>query len=142
MILFLRRIPEHSDNGDIIDFLKSAVKGSLFQQKGKIENIKILALKDIQKNTLEYHGLVTISPEKVATRVMKTLNRQPFNDRNIIVREYFHRSWHNDPRVNMHQWNEELLDKRKHNRRRGRLESVTEESMKFNHGNELSHRVL
>jgi len=49
-------------------------------------------------------------------------NEAGYIHRHEFVREY--RSWHNDPRISTHQWNEELNDKRKHRRRRSRLEII------------------
>ncbi len=132
MIIILRRIPENTENHEIIDFLAPVLKGGFLKRPGHIEHIKILILKDTLKNTIEYHGLVTIDSDAAANRVIKRLNRKPLKNKNIIVREYFHRSWHNDARVNTHEWNEELEDKRKNNRRRARLEVVSEESMRVN----------
>jgi len=141
MIVILRRIPSSTTKHEIINFLAPALKGGLFKQSGHIENINILVLKDNRKHTLEYHGIVTIDSDAAASRAIKLLNRKTFKNRAILVREYFYRSWHNDPRVNMHQWNEELAEKRKGNRRRARLEIITEESIKFS-SNINDHRVL
>jgi hypothetical protein len=138
MIIILRRISENTEKDEIIDFLTPILKGSLLKRTGHIENIKILTLKDTLNDTIEYHGLVTIDSDAAANRAIKKLNRKVFKNRNVIVREYFHRSWHNDPRVNMHEWNEELENKRKNNRRRSRLEVISEESMRLNR-NEKDH---
>ncbi len=131
MILILRRIAKSASDQEIIDFLDSALKGNFFTKTGQIESINRLILKDNRRKTIEYHALVTIDSDVAAKRAVKKLHRKPFKNRIIIVREYFYRSWHNDPRVNMHQWNEELADKRKGSRRRRRLEVVNEESIKF-----------
>jgi len=131
MILILRRIPQNTTKREIVDFLAPVLKGGFFKKSGHIDNVNILVLKDNRRNTIEYHGIATIDSDIAASRAIKRLNRTEFKNRTILVREYFYRSWHNDPRVNMHQWNEELADKRKANRRRARLEVVTEESIKF-----------
>ncbi|NOQ76753.1 MAG: hypothetical protein GQ475_02965 [Methylococcaceae bacterium] len=141
MILILRRIPKSTTKREIVDYLTPALKGGLFKKSGHIDNVNILVLKDNRRNTIEYHGLVTIDSDAAASRAIKLLNRKQFKNRTILVREYFYRSWHNDPRVNMHQWNDELANKRKGNRRRARLEVVTEESIKFS-SNINDHRVL
>ncbi len=141
MVIILRRIPPSTQDDEISAFLDPLLKGSFYQRSGHIESIRILVLKDNQRNTLEYHGLVSIDSEVAANRVIKQLNRKQFKNKPIIVREYFHRSWHNDPRVNMHQWNEELENKRKRTRRRARLEVVTEETLKFSQ-NDSNPRIL
>jgi len=142
MILILRRIPENTKKHEIIDFLAPVLKGSLLKKEGRIESVKILILKDVVNDSIEYHGLVTIDSDAAAKRVIKQLNRKPFKNKNIAVREYFFRSWHNDPRINMGQWNEELENKRQGNRRRTRLEVITEEeSIKFS-SKRSDHRML
>jgi len=141
MLILLRRIPQNTNEQDIIDFLEPALKGGLFKKTGHIESIQILVLKDTQRKTIEFHGLVSIDSEAAANRVIKDLNKTTFKNKPILVREYFHRSWHNDPRINMRQWNEELVDKRKSSRRRPRLEVVTKESLTFSDSEE-NLRVL
>ncbi len=130
MIIILRRISENTEKQEIVDFLSPILKGGLLKRSGHIEQIKILVLRDPKRNTIEYHGLVTIDSDAAAKRVIKKLNRKQFRNRNIAVREYFYRSWHNDPRVNMHEWNEEFKNKRKTSRRRLGLEIISEESIK------------
>lgn len=141
MVIILRRIPQNTVEQDIIDFLDNILQGKIFQKSGTIESISILTLRDTQRNTIEYHGLVTIDSDAAAKRAIKQLNKKAFKNKPIIIREYFHRSWHNDPRVNMHQWNEELADKRKGSRRRPRLEVVTKDSLRFSQ-DEPKPRVL
>jgi len=141
MIIILRRIPENTKESEIIMFVSPILKGNFLKKTGHIEYIKILTLKDTQRNTIEHHGLVTIDSDAAAKRVIKQLNRKPLKNKNITIREYFYRSWHNDPRVNMGQWNEELENKRKGSRRRARLEIVTEESIKFSSKQEDHHKL-
>ncbi len=45
MIIFLRNIPEHTRQSDIIAFVKPALKVSFLGKKGIIENIKSTAFK-------------------------------------------------------------------------------------------------
>lgn len=141
MIIFIRRIPANTRKQDIIDFIEPALKGGLLKKSGHIETIKILIFRDTHTKILEYHCLVTIEPEVVANRVIKKLNRKAFKGKHIAVREYFHRSWHNDPRVNMHEWNEELKNKRQADRRRPRLEVIPDLSNKFS-SSQSFHRTL
>jgi len=141
MVIILRRIPINTTEEDIVDFIEPGLKAGFFKRSGHIESIQKLVLKDMQNKTIEYHALVTIDSEAAANRAIKMLNRKLFKNKPILVREYFHRSWNNDPRVNMHQWNEELVNKRKGSRRRPQLEIVTEESLKFSNKEE-NFRVL
>lgn len=141
MIIFLRRIPASTKKHEISDYLEPVLKGSLLQKSGNIESIKILVLRDTQTNTLEFHGLVEIDSDSVAKRVINKLNRKVFKGKNIAVREYHQRSWHNDPRINMHEWNEELVNKRQSDRRRRRLEVETDLTNTFS-SNKHFHRSL
>jgi len=141
MIIFLRRIPGNTKKHEIIDFVSPALKGGLFQKSGHIEQVKILVLKNTQTNALEFHGLVTIDPDVAAERIIKKLNRKYFKDKPIAVREFYYRSWHNDHRINMHERNEELINKRKIDRRRARLEVVEDISSQFSEDRKF-HRSL
>lgn len=120
MIVFFRRIPEQTNSQDIIDLVEPIVTGRIYQKSGYIEDIKFLTLKDTQTKALEFHALVSIDSDIAAERVIKKLNRKLFNGKHIAVREYHYRNWHNDPRINMHEWNEELANKRKLERRGGK----------------------
>ena len=141
MIVFLRRIPANTRKRDIVDFIKPVLKGGLLQKSGRIEEIKMLVFKDTQTKIMEYHCLVTIDSDAVANRVIKKLNRKVFKGKHITVREYFYRSWHNDPRIKMHEMNEELANKRQGNRRQARLEAVTDVSIEFISSKDF-HRTL
>lgn len=131
MIIILRRIPADTNKQDILDYLNPVLKGGVFQKPGYIEGIKILILRDTQNKELEYHALVTIDSDSAASRVIKKLNRKVFLGKHIAVREYFHRSWHNDPRINIAAYSKKLLNKRKGDRRQAKLELVDSVSVKF-----------
>jgi len=118
MIIFLTRIPADTTHDDIIEFIDPILKGGLFKKSGYIRKINLLIFEDTEKGKLEYHALVSVEPDKVAERVIKRLNRKPINGKHIAVREYVLRNWHNDPRINMQQWNEEFKNRRKADRRR------------------------
>jgi hypothetical protein len=141
MIVFLRRIPANTRKRDVVEFIGPALKGGVLQKSGRIEDIKILVFKDTQTKAMEYHCLVTIDSDTVANRVIKKLNRKTFKGKHIAVREYFHRSWHNDPRINMGQSNEERMNKRQGGRRQQRLEVVTDMSDVFSSSKSF-HRIL
>ena len=124
MIVFLTRIPAHTKYNDIFKFIDPWLKGNLFRRSGYIRKINILNLKDPLTDKLEYHALVTIEPDNVANRVIKKLNRKAIKGKHIAVREYVLRNWHNDRRLNIHQWNEEHKDKRRHDRRRKKIQVI------------------
>lgn len=131
MILFLRKIPANTKLAEISAFVAPALKGGLFRKSGRIVKIEILALHDIRLNAHEFHGLVTVEPDSAGLRAIKLLKGRRFKDKLIIVRQYVHRSWHNDPRQSHKRFNigEE---QRKADRRRGKyLEVISDLSEKF-----------
>ena len=117
MIVFFRRIPKNTSRNDIVNLLTPVLKGKVYQKSGQIEDIKFVTLIDNKTQEQEIHALVSIDSDAAAKRVIKKLNRKFFKGKHITVREYHHRTWHNDSRINMHEWNEELFDKRSTDRR-------------------------
>lgn len=122
MIIFLRRIPPDTNKYEIREFIEPALSGRLFAKKGHITAIKILHIRDNVRNTNEYHGLVRIEPETAAERVIQQLDKKPINGKNIVVREYHHRNWHNDPRLRRNHFDIRFADRRVSDRRRKTLE--------------------
>ena len=140
MIIFLRNIPATTQYHDILEFIEPVLKGGFFSRKGTASSIKILVLEDKNFHTREYHGLVKVDQEAVAERVIKKLNRKLFKGRRIAVREYKHRTWHGDRRVN---WDDmvKLQERRKNDRRRSHLEVVDDMTDKFTNKGSF-HRKL
>ncbi len=131
MILFLRKIPANTKLAEISDFVSPALKGGLFRKSGRIVKIEILALHDVRLNAHEFHGLVTVEPDSAGFRAIKLLKGRRFKDKLILVRQYVHRSWHNDPRQSHKRFN--IHDeRRKSDRRRGKyLEVISDLSGRF-----------
>ena len=130
MIIFLRKIPADTKLSEIADFVEPALKGGWFRKSGTITKIDILTLHDTRLNTYEFHGLVTVEPDAMGFRAIKRLKGRRFKDKLIIVRQYFQRSWRNDPRLDNN--NTDFVDQRKADRRRGKdLETVRDISEKF-----------
>ncbi len=102
MIVFFRRIPENTLRNDIVNLLAPILKGIVYQKSGQIEDIKFLTLVDNKTHEQEIHALVSIDSDSAAKRVIKKLNRKYFKGKPISVREYHHRTWHKDPRINVH----------------------------------------
>jgi hypothetical protein len=124
MIIILRKIPSETLYQDIIEFIEPALKGKWFNKGGYIEEVKILIIKDPDKETIEQHALVRISPDSCAKRVIKLLNRKPILEKRIAVREYQYRSWRNDPRTSANKNLAEKLRRRRGSRRRPNLETI------------------
>ena len=134
MIVFLRRIPADTNKNEITTFITPALKGGLFSKSGHISDIKILTLRDNRLNKVEHHGLVRIEPDSVAERVIKKLNLNPINGKNIVVREYILRNWHNDPRLRRNHADTAFPNRRKADRRRHQLEVVHNEERRVSGG--------
>lgn len=141
MIIFLRNIPEQTQHSDIITFVQTAMKTSLFGKKGFIENIKVVHLKNTRTNISEFHGLVTIQPDAAANRVIKRLNRKRFLNKHIAVREYHLRDWHNDPRINYNSQRSAKSEQRIGDRRRRSIEVIEGNSTTFS-SDEVFHRTF
>ena len=122
MIIILKNIPGHTENHQVEDFVSPAIKGGLLRKSGAIDKIEIHVQKDTVRHTVEYHALVTITPDSVAIKAIEKLNKKRINGRHILVTEYHIRTWHNDPRINREP-HEQAVDQRKGDRRRRNLET-------------------
>lgn len=131
MIVIFRKIPPGTLYQDIIDFIEPSLKAKWFSKEGVIEEVKILIIKNNKDKKTEFHGLVRITPDSSAKKVIKLLNRKPILGTRIAVREYRYRSWHNDPRENLNKRLGKILHRRKGSRRRSNLESVIENAVTF-----------
>lgn len=141
MIIFLRKIPADTKLSDIADFVAPALKGGWFRKAGKIVKIDILPLHDIRLNSMEFHGLVTVEPDAAGFRAIRLLKGKRFKDKLIIVRQYFQRSWQNDPRQNDKPIDADIIEKRKADRRRGRdLEVIKDLSERFSSSGDFARK--
>ncbi len=131
MVIILRKIPPETLYQDIIEFIEPSLKPKWFNKEGYIEEVKILIIKDNDKETVEHHGLIRINPDSSAKKVIKLLNRKPILEKRIAVREYQYRSWHNDPRGNLNKRLGKILHRRKGSRRRPNLESLIDNAVTF-----------
>ncbi len=140
MIVFLRNLPNKTLYRDIIEFIEPALKGKWFNKGGYIEEVKILIIKDPDKETIEQHALVRISPDSCAIRVIKMLNRKPILEKRIAVREYQYRSWRNDSRTGVNKKLAEKLRRRRGSRRRPNLETIIKSPATFSSSKSF-HRI-
>ena len=144
MIIFIRKIPANTKLSELIAFIEPAVKGGLFRKGGVIRDARILALRDLRLRTLEFHGLVTIEPDKAALRAIKKLKGKRFKGKFVVIRQYFQRDWHNDPRNQSHvARNPNGLERRITDRRRGKdLEILEDISGKFSSAGDFTRKNL
>lgn len=129
----MRRIPANTKHAEISEFVSPVLKNGYFRKSGHILNVEILALQDSRIGTIEYHGLVTLDSEAAAQKAVRGLQNRRLNGRMVVVRPYYHRSWYNDPRQKQDQVNEQYIEKRKGDRRRGKfLQVIKNVSDRFN----------
>jgi len=130
MKLILVALHPNTTKQDIQHFLKPAIKGGLLSRKGVIEEIEIKGLYDNKTRSTEYHGLVIVKPAAVAKRVIKKLHRKALIGKHIALREYHHRTWHNDPRLNATS-DYDYPDRRIADRRRFHLQEIKQAEVSF-----------
>ena len=121
MNIFLRRIPANTRHGEIEDFIRPVLNKGFFGKPGHIINIEILALRDLNQGSIEYHGVVTLESELLDHKIINRLKNRRLNGRYVMVRPFYQRSWNNDPRKNSSsQVESKFIEKRKGDRRRGK----------------------
>ncbi|MDP3878325.1 MAG: RNA-binding protein [Methylobacter sp.] len=140
MIIILKHIPANTLRKDIEDFVKPALNGGFLRKSGRIERISMLVQKAPGMSGFEHHALVDITPEPIARKAITKLNCTRLKNKNIGVNEYQTRLWHNDPRINREPV-EEMLNKRKGDRRRRNLEVEQSNSTLFS-GDKSFHKKL
>lgn len=99
MVIILKNITETTKHQDIASFIEPEVKGGIFAPKGRIISVSILTYKDIKKNGNLYHGLIEITPDPVAERVITKLNEKILNGKQTEITRYHFRN-SNDRRRN------------------------------------------
>ncbi len=127
MIIFIRKIPTDTRIADIVNFVEPAINGGFFRRAGTITKVDIIGFRDTRFHSVEFHALVTIEPDSAGFRALKILKGKRLNNRLVTVRQYFERSWQNDPRQNYDPLPPDIAEKRQADRRRGKyLEKLTD----------------
>jgi len=127
VIIFIRKIPTDTRYADILSFVEPAIKGGLFRRTGHIVKLEIIGFRDVRFHSVEFHALVTVEPDSAGFRALKSLKGKRLNNKMVTVRQYFERSWQNDPRQNYDPLPPGIEEKRKADRRRGKyLEKLTD----------------
>ncbi len=130
MVIILKKISATTKVADVEDFIAPALKGGFFNKSGRIEGIMIEMIEQAGSSLVEFHAIVRVEPELVASRVIRTLNRKRCNGKPINVFRYYFRQRGNDRRENVSQPDD---DRRKTDRRRKNLmiKDVTAEKKGF-----------
>lgn len=138
MNIFLSNINTTTTRADIYEFVAPALKNGLFRKPGRIMNIDILALRDLETSNIEYHGLVALDSQKTLQNSVHRLQSSTLNGKAISIKPYYYRSWYNDPRQHDMPPSSNYVEKRTGDRRRGkRLEVVNSVSEQF-HAEQMS----
>lgn len=138
MVIFIRKIPTDTRYTDIINFITPALKGGLFHRTGTIIKVEIIGFKDLRLHTLEFHGLVSVEPDSAGFRALRLLKGKRLSNRLVMVRQYFERDWHNDPRQDFELPPPGVAEKRQADRRRGKfLERIQDISGYFSNAGDF-----
>ncbi len=124
MLLFIKDIPRYSTRKEITQFIASS-RGAFgrfipFVKSFTLEKCQILRLEDKQQDTVEYHGLVSIAPEKTCLALIDKLDGAVLSGKKVEVRPYIKRSAYKDRR-RMHADLELLPQERRRQDRRRRV---------------------
>ena len=103
MILFIGHIPAHTKECDFIRFVTKLGSNPLswlpFFSRPALRKCQLLRIEDLQRRTVEFHGLVSIQPTKSSKNLLQKLDGQKFKGKPVEVRRYFKRSFRMDRRV-------------------------------------------
>jgi len=125
MLLLIKHIPGYITKKEIMTFFRSA-RGPVWRLLPLVGNIgldkcQILRIEDKQKETIEYHCLVSVEPEKTGQALLKKLDGAMLFGRPVEVKPYVKRSPYKDRR-RFHADLELLkIERRLHDRRRDTL---------------------
>ncbi|MDD2760254.1 MAG: hypothetical protein PHH11_08155 [Methylomonas sp.] len=121
MILILKKISEKTRVPDIENFIAPVLKGGFLKKTGRIESLRIQTIRQAGDSHVEYQAIVDVTPDPVAKRIIKLLNRKCLNGKHINIAEYHFRHFSNDRR---HGRYKPPHDRRIADRRRKQVEIV------------------
>ncbi len=102
MLLFIKDISKFSSTKDFAKFIGSARGrvGKLFPfiNSYSFEKCEILRIEDKLKGTMEYHGVLTVEPDKTCQTLINRLNGAVFLGKRVEVRPFIKRATYKDRR--------------------------------------------
>jgi len=131
MIIILEKISPETTIQDVRDFITPALKGSVFQKSGHIGYIRIETVSDSVGKKDEHYAIVLVNSDMAAQRIIKKNNMQVLAENRITVRQFFVRSWRNDPRHEGAQKSEEIACMREDDRRTAAVDNVKLQKIRF-----------
>ena len=128
--IFIRLLPGSVTRHDLMAFLQPGLehRWSLFDRTphGKIAKCSILKITDLDKDTIEFHGVATIEPASAAMAAIKRLNGTRFKGKRMEVRKMTRRSSFRDKRKKQSEpLSEDFFEERRRDRRRNNLRYET-----------------
>jgi len=120
MNILFKNIPIGISGFELAEFIESRFNVNIINTEKLAVNIcciEILERQDGFCHPVEQYGIVRVSPPELAKKVIRQLDGCLFNALKITVREYFTRSVVNDPRFNLIDTPEIVLEKRVQDRR-------------------------
>lgn len=142
--LFIKNIPANTRDQELVAFVRNATKPRFTLPFPVSTSLKceILAILDKDLGSVECHGLAHIQPEKSAFRAIKRLNKTRLKGKVVFVREFHHRSWHNDRRSSARRRVPHNPERRTNDRRRQNLAVLDNITRRFITFENFNHRIF
>lgn len=89
--LFLRGLPQDVTPQELYEFVTRAIIPPWyrpFTPRGVIKSCVVMRMKDLDRNTVEFHGLLEIQPDNAALAALRDLDRLRFKEAPIEVRQW------------------------------------------------------
>lgn len=102
MLLLVKHIPGYITKKELLDFIRSS-RGIFWRMLPFVGNItldkcQILRIEDKQEETIEYHCLISLEPEKTCQSLLKRLDGSQLFGQSVEVKPYIKRSPYKDRR--------------------------------------------
>ncbi len=125
MKIFVRGLPTETSPASLHAFAEQVLTPPWYMPLRRVIKIKqcvVLKIRDLELNTVEYHGLLEVTPYKAGVEAIERLKGQKFQGRKMLVRKWRERSGLNDQRQSVDAEGVTEGDRRTgHERRRPKL---------------------
>jgi len=130
--IFVRGLPSEASPNALQAFTEDLLTPPWYlpmRPKIKVKSYTVLKIKDLERNTWEFHRLLEVTPYKSAMEAIKQLNNTRFQGKLLEAHKWHERSDLNDNRRSAFDTGEEIHkgERRKRDRRRARLRIETYE---------------
>lgn len=120
MNILFKNIPIGTTDHDLAEFIESEFNMASIERKKLSVTVCSIEMMERQDNfchLVEQYGIVRISPPDLAKKVIRRLDGCFFDRLKVSVRRYYIRSVGNDPRLNLIDTPEMIMEKRIKDRR-------------------------